>query len=139
MSNEKAVYGVEDASYKAAGELEGITKLVNAFYDFMDSLPEAQLIRKMHSDNLDEARLRFSYFLSGWLGGPKLYSQNFGPIKVPQFHKDMPIGRSEAEAWMLCMQKAVDLQPFEEDFKLYLLKQLRVPLERILVVREKNQ
>ena len=139
MSNPKIEYGVEDASYKAAGELEGITKLVNAFYDFMESLPEAEVIRKMHSENLDDTRLRFSYFLSGWLGGPKLFSQKFGPIKVPQFHKDMPIGRSEAEAWMLCMQKAVDIQPYEEDFKIYLMKQLRVPLERILVVREANK
>ncbi|MFT5604697.1 MAG: hemoglobin [Paracoccaceae bacterium] len=32
-------YGVEDGSYKAAGELPGITKLVDAFYDFMEVLP----------------------------------------------------------------------------------------------------
>jgi hemoglobin len=139
MSNGKIEYGVGDASYKAAGELEGITKLVNAFYDFMDSLPEAEVIRKMHSDSLDESRLRLAYFLSGWLGGPKLYSQNFGPIKIPQFHKDMPIGRSEVEAWMECMQKAVDIQPYAQDFKMYLMKQLRVPAERILVACEENQ
>ncbi len=138
MSNDKIEYGVGDASYKAAGELEGITKLVDAFYDFMDSLPEAQVIRRMHRDNLNESRLKLSYFLSGWLGGPKLYSQNFGPIKIPQFHKHMPIGRSDVEAWMECMQKAVDIQPYEPNFKIYLMKQLRVPAERILVACEEN-
>ena len=33
---------------------------------------------------------------------------------------------------MLCMQKAVDEQPYEESFKVYLIEQLRVPAERIL-------
>jgi hemoglobin len=139
MSNEKIEYGVGDASYKAAGELEGITKLVDAFYDFMDSLPEAKVIRRMHRDNLDESRLKLSYFLSGWLGGPKLYSKKFGSIIIPKAHMHMPIGRSEVEAWMECMQKAVEIQPYEKDFKVYLIEQLRVPAERILALCEKNK
>jgi len=32
---------------------------------------------------------------------------------------------------MLCMKKAVDEQPYEESFKVYLIEQLRVPAERI--------
>ena len=40
-------------------------------------------------------------------------------------------GIEESEAWLLCMQKAVDLQPYEADFKVYLMEQLRVPAERI--------
>jgi hemoglobin len=31
-----------------AGELAGITQLVNAFYDNMDALKEAENIRSMH-------------------------------------------------------------------------------------------
>jgi hemoglobin len=43
----------------------------------------------------------------------------------------LSIGVEETEAWMLCMQKAVDEQPYEDSFKHYLIKQLRVPAERI--------
>ncbi len=131
MSNEIKQYGVLDTSYKAAGELAGITKLVNAFYDFMEVLPEAEVIRKMHSDDLSESRRKLSFFLSGWLGGPRLYSEHYGSISIPSAHRHLPVGSAEIEAWILCMQKAVDAQPYDEAFRVYLIEQLRVPAERI--------
>ena len=42
--------------YHAAGELAGISSLVDAFYANMDSFPEARVIRKMHPDDLTESR-----------------------------------------------------------------------------------
>lgn len=130
MSNEHG-YGVEDASYKAAGEYQGIERLVNDFYDFMETLEEAETIRKMHGDNLLESRKKLTYFLSGWLGGPKLFSQNYYPIRIPMAHKHLAIGEAERDAWMLCMQRAVQLQPYADSFKDYLIEQLFVPAERI--------
>jgi len=47
------VYGIEDASFKAAGGVEGIRKLVEDFYRIMDTLPDATVIRNMHPDDLD--------------------------------------------------------------------------------------
>lgn len=133
MNSKSCEYGVADSSYKAAGELAGLTKLVDSFYDFMESLPEAKKIRAMHKSDLSESRKKLAYFLSGWLGGPKLYSENFGRITIPSAHKHLPIGLDESEAWILCMQKAVAEQHYEESFKQYLIEQLRVPAERIRV------
>lgn len=124
-------YGVADASYRAAGELAGITKLVDAFYDQMDLLPEAAVIRRMHPVDLTESRLKLAYFLSGWLGGPKLYSQHFGGINIPERHRHFPIDTAERDAWLLCMERAIEAQPYDPAFKEYLLTQLRVPAERI--------
>ena len=97
----------------------------------MDSLPEAATIRNMHPKDLSKARQKLSYFLSGWLGGPKLFSEHFGGINIPDFHKHFPINQAESEAWLLCMQQAIALQPYEQSFKDYLLTELRVPAERI--------
>ena len=41
-------YGTGAASYNAAGAKEGISRLVDAFYDVMDTAPEARVIRAMH-------------------------------------------------------------------------------------------
>ena len=131
MSFENSEYGFADNSYNAAGGLAGLTKLVDSFYGYMDSLPEAKIIRAMHKPDLTLSRKKLAYFLSGWLGGPKLYSENFGGINIPAAHKHLPIGQSEADAWILCMQKAVADQPYNKEFKVYLIKQLRVPAERI--------
>ena len=49
-------FGTADASYRAAGGLDGLRRLVDDFYHFMDSLPEAAEIRAMHPDTLDSAR-----------------------------------------------------------------------------------
>jgi len=126
----KASYGVGDASFQAAGGIEGIVRLVDEFYDQMCIRDDAKTIRSMHADDLSESREKLALFLSGWLGGPKLYREKYGPIRIPAAHGHLDIGIQERDAWLLCMQKALDLQPYQEDFKRYLLEQLFVPAER---------
>lgn len=123
-------YGEGDASFNAAGGVDGINKLVNAFYDAMETLPQAQHVRKMHSQNLDESRDKLTRFLAGWLGGPKLFSEKYGPIRIPVAHRHLSIGPSERDAWLACMQVAVDKQPYPQEFRDYLMAQLYVPAER---------
>ena len=48
--------------YRAAGELAGLTSLVDAFYTNMDGFPEARVIRKMHPEDLTESREKLTYF-----------------------------------------------------------------------------
>lgn len=131
MQQADATYGVGDGSYRAAGGIEGLTALVDAFYDNVCSLPEGMLIRSMYPDDLVLSRQKLAYFLSGWLGGPKLYATHFGGITIPGFHQHMGIGPAERDAWMACMAKAIDAQPYATSFKQYLLTQLGVPAERI--------
>lgn len=134
MNNEHGKYGMGDNSYNMAGKLAGITKLVDEFYQNMDDLSEARKVRDMHSTDLTDSRTKLAYFLSGWLGGPKLYAEHFGSINIPMAHKHLTVGVEESESWLLCMQKAVDNQPYEDTFKIYLMEQLRVPAERIRMV-----
>lgn len=123
-------YGVEDASYRAAGGEAGIRKLVDDFYDAMDQLPVAKKIRAMHPADLTASRDKLARFLCGWLGGPKLYAEKYGPINIPQAHNRFEIGSSERDAWLLCMEEALKHQPYAAEFKKYLLEQLYVPAER---------
>jgi len=124
------VYGVGDASFRAAGGRDGIKKLVDRFYDVMDELPQARAIRAMHPRDLTVARDKLTLFLCGWLGGEKLYSKKYGPIIIPQAHAHLDINEAERDAWLACMQTAVDEQGYTEDFKQYLMEQLFVPAER---------
>lgn len=126
-----APYGFEDASYRAAGEYEGILKLCQRFYEYMDSLPEARVIRAMHPADLAASTDKLTRFLCGWLGGPRLFMEKYGPINIPSFHQQFDINVDERDAWLLCMEKAVAEQPFAEDFKVYLMRQLGVPAERV--------
>jgi len=123
-------YGVGDASYLAAGGETGIRKLVDDFYDAMERLSEAEKIRNMHPADLTISRDKLTLFLCGWLGGPRLYAQKYGPIRIPQVHSHLEIGSDERDAWLLCMCEALKTQPYAAAFKRYLLEQLYVPAER---------
>lgn len=124
-------FGKNNSSYLAAGELEGITQLVNDFYDVMDSEPEYLTIRNMHPDDLAESRKKLIYFLSGWLGGQRLYSEHYGSISIPFAHKHLVVDSDEKNAWLSCMQKAVEKQPFSDEFKVYIMEQFQFPANRI--------
>lgn len=124
-------YGHEDTSFQAAGGSAGIQRLVDDFYREMDELPEAAAIRRMHPKDLAVARDKLARFLCGWLGGPKHYDEKYGPIHIPRAHAHFRIGAAERDAWLLCMQTAIALQPFREDFRAYLLRELRVPAQRV--------
>lgn len=125
-------YGVGDASYQAAGGLDGLRRLVDDFYRFMDELPEAAEVRAMHPQSLEAARDKLTCFLSGWLGGPRLFAEKYGPISIPSFHAQWPIGVGQAEAWLTCMARAIERQDYAPGFAEYLLTQLRVPAQRIV-------
>ncbi|NQD96142.1 group II truncated hemoglobin [Pseudomonas sp. CrR25] len=137
--NEQPVYGVADASYQAAGGLDGLRRLVDDFYRLMDQLPELADLRRLHAVSLESPRDKLTCFLSGWLGGPKLFSEKYGAIAIPSFHAQWPIDERLSELWLSCMAQAIALQPFAADFADYLLAQLRVPAQRIVQARRNRQ
>ena len=71
------------------------------FYDRMVAEPEAVNIGSVHPADLSILRQKLSYFLSGWLGGPKLYQKNWGGISIPGAHKYLAVDKEERDAWML--------------------------------------
>jgi len=124
-------YGDGDATHRALGGVEAIRRLVEAFYDEMDTLPEARRIRDLHPSDLEVSIDKLARFLSGWTGGPKLYSEKYGPIKIPIFHQHLPVGEEERNAWLLCMERALDRMDHPDDLKAYMLRELFVPADRI--------
>ena len=124
-------FGFEDNSYQAAGQIEGITALVNDFYQVMDTWPRARRIRDMHPDDLEVSKDKLSLFLCAWLGGPRLFSDKYGAISIPQVHSHLAVVEDDKHAWLECMQVAISRQSYSPEFSDYLIKQLSVPAERI--------
>ncbi|PIP93552.1 MAG: globin [Bdellovibrio sp. CG12_big_fil_rev_8_21_14_0_65_39_13] len=129
--NNFPAYGQRDTSYQAAGKEQGLRKLSTDFYAFMDTLPEASAIRKMHKEDLALMTDKLTLFLTMWLGGPQKYLEKYGPVNMPQAHRHLIINEAERDAWLLCMDKALNQQDYDESFKDYLKKQFRFPAEMI--------
>lgn len=132
MSSETSPpYGTNDASFQAAGGVEGLRQLVDAFFDRMGSDPRFATIFALHPEDKEVSRDKLHLFLCGWLGGPKLYNQKYGAIGIPRVHVHLPITTDERDQWLTCMSESVAEQPFAEDFKTYLMEQLFVPAEAV--------
>ena len=90
------------------GEEAGIKQLADVFYEVMNELPEAKEIRNMHGGDLAEIKQKLFEYLSGWLGGPALYSEKYGTICLTDPHRPYKINDSHRDQWLLCMDKALE-------------------------------
>ncbi|WP_341326065.1 group II truncated hemoglobin [Methylotuvimicrobium sp. KM2] len=99
--------------YELIGGEKALLSLVDRFYFFMDTLPEAEGIRAMHQLDLSGARDKLFKFLSGWLGGPDLFIREYGHPRLRARHFPFAIGDSERDQWMMCMNKALGELPMD--------------------------
>lgn len=129
-------YGVGDGSYRAVGGLEGIVKLVERFYQLMDTLPHAKAIRDMHNEDLSLSKEKLVAFLSGWLGGPPLYKERYGSINLPMAHRHLTIDKAHAKSWLDCMAQALQELDYPKELQDYLMKHFRVPADGIQLMSE---
>ncbi|MEJ2566464.1 MAG: group II truncated hemoglobin [Gammaproteobacteria bacterium] len=115
----------ELSPYERLGGEAAVRKLVDRFYDLMDTLPEAGGIRALHPADLTGSRDKLFKFLSGWLGGPPLYQTDYGHPRLRARHLPFPIGAAERDAWLLCMEQALAETEMEELLRMHLLQSLR--------------
>ena len=116
---------VELSPYERLGGEPAVRKLVDRFYELMATLPEAKGIRALHPGDLSGSRDKLFMFLSGWLGGPQLYINEYGHPRLRARHLPFPIGEAERDAWLLCMERALAETEMEELLRSHLLQSLR--------------
>jgi hemoglobin len=93
--------------YELLGGEPKVRELVTRFYDLMDAERDFAGIRKLHKPDLSPAREKLTLFLSGWLGGPQLYTERFGPPMLRARHLPFAIGTAERDLWLACMDRAM--------------------------------
>lgn len=103
--------------YGLLGGEAAVRKLVDRFYALMDELPQARAIRALHPADLTRPKERLFLFLSGWLGGPPLYAERFGPPRLRRDHMTFPIDTAARDAWMACMRQALEEQVEDETLR----------------------
>ncbi len=97
-----------NTDFDLIGAAPGVDRLVDAFYRNMDQRRDAQTIRAMHADDLEPTRKILKLYLREWLGGPKDYSSQRGHPRLRMRHVGFAIGPAERDAWLGCMNAALD-------------------------------
>lgn len=110
-------WGDEATPYESLGGDSRVRELVEAFYDIIEE--ESAVLRAMLPKNTSTSRQKLYEYMSGWLGGPPLYTDKRGHPQLRMRHFPFPIGADEAEEWMRCMRSAMDrlqVDPLVRDF-----------------------
>lgn len=81
--------------------------LVDRFYDLMDLEPGYGALRAAHGTELANAREKLKMFLTGWMGGPQRYTEQFGHPRLRMRHMPFSIGIAERDQWVACMDQAM--------------------------------
>jgi hemoglobin len=89
--------------YTEIGGQETIDKLVDAFYPRVYADDE---LRPLFEGDIDEIKRKQRMFLPQFLGGPALYSQEFGPPAMRERHLPFEITPKRAKCWLSCMKEA---------------------------------
>ena len=110
--------------YQLLGGDAKVRELVDRFYDLMDFEPHYRELRAAHGSTLESAREKLYMFLSGWLGGPSLYTDRYGHPMLRARHLPFSIGVVERDQWMACMMQAME--------ETHVPVELRKPLEHAL-------
>ena len=86
----------------------GVRARTRRFYALMDTLPEAARCRAIHPPDLTGSEEKLYEYLTGWLGGPPLYTQKRGHPMLRRRHFVAPIGPAERNEWLLCFVRALE-------------------------------
>lgn len=93
--------------YNRIGGEKAVRQLCHTFYQIMSNTPQTDLIRKMHPEDIASSEEKLFMFLSGWLGGPPLFTDKFGHPRLRARHLPFKIGVEERDQWLYCMAQAL--------------------------------
>lgn len=84
--------------------------MVNVFYDIVETNPEGHKLHLLHlrGNGIDHSRVEQFNYLSGFLGGPKLYVEKHGHSNVRNMHEHVEINSEAKDIWLKCMSVAID-------------------------------
>ncbi len=106
-SNPSLLKMEQETLYQQVNGEDGLRALVNRFYQLMDELPEAKGVRNLHPPDITGSAEKLFKFLSGFLGGPQLYTTEYGHPRLRVRHLPFKIGKQEQDEWLLCMEQAL--------------------------------
>lgn len=120
--------------YDLAGGEDGVKNLVNLFYDIVETNPEAHKLHLLHlrGNGIAHSRLEQFNFLSGFLGGPKLYVEMHGHSNIRVMHEHVEVNAESKDIWLKCMSMAIESIEMEATAKEKLFNNFKVSAERLV-------
>ncbi|MFZ0015371.1 MAG: group II truncated hemoglobin [Acidimicrobiia bacterium] len=111
-------WGDAPTPYEEIGAEDAVRILAETFYDVIEE--DSPMLRDMLPASTRNTRRKFFMYLSGWLGGPPLYEQEWGHPRLRMRHMPFPIGDEAAAEWMRCMRETLQRVDVGEPLRSFL-------------------
>jgi len=110
--------------YEALGGEDTVRRLVAAFY------PRVQrhaLLGPLFPEDIMPVQEKQYMFLSQFFGGPSLYSDEYGHPMMRARHMHFPVTKEHADAWLQCMNEALQEIEIEDSLRNFVIERLSGP------------
>lgn len=106
-----------------------LSKLVDIFYDRVGQHPD---LAPIFPKDLTETARKQKQFLTQYLGGPALYTEEHGHPMLRARHLPFPITETRANAWLACMSEAMDEVHLNKEFREWLYSRLALTAKHMI-------
>ena len=100
---------------------EKLSDLIDLFYSKVAVHPA---LYPIFPEDLTETARKQKQFMTQYLGGPNLYSEEHGHPMMKARHNPFPITPLRADAWLACMSEAMDEVKLEGRIRDFYYKRL---------------
>ena len=120
--------------YAEVGGDEGIKRLVDTFYDIVEKNDAARKLHILHlrGSGIANAKQEQFLFMSGFLGGPKLYFEKHRHANLKAMHEHIEVDEESKDIWLSCMEKAMDTVSLKKDIQQKLMLIFKPVAERLV-------
>ncbi|MBS0234824.1 MAG: group II truncated hemoglobin [Proteobacteria bacterium] len=110
--------------YDRLGGEQNLRALVESFYDIIEFDPAGEELHVLHlrGHGIAHSRIEQFRFLSGFLGGPRLYIERYGHSDVRKMHEHVEISKTARDRWLACMATAIDRVGLSSEIKSELMR-----------------
>lgn len=98
-------------------DLIGDEKLQQLVQNFYDRVLQDPTIAHLFTTDIEMVKKKQYFFLSQFLGGPQRYNAVFGNPRMRMRHLPHKITNEAKEAWLACMQGAIQELDIEDRLK----------------------
>lgn len=108
---------------------ETLYEMIDIFYRYV---AHDKRINYLFPGDFEETSRKQKQFLTQFLGGPTLYSDEHGHPMLRGRHMPFTIGSQEKDAWLENMYRAAHEVDMDKDVRTYLLQRLTLTAEHMV-------
>lgn len=115
--------------FEAIGGQEAIDRIIKGLYERIGKHPA---LIAVFPEDLTESARKQRLFLTQFLGGPPIYTEDRGHPMLRRRHLPFEINQERKEAWLECMNGALEEAEIEEPYRSIIFKRLAMTAQHMV-------